>query len=212
VSCNGLLENALPDACQLVGGARADGQPCAIDAQCGSARCARASSGARCGVCAALAQPEGACTSSSDCAYGLLCTSDGKCRAPLAQGMPCDTTKPCALPLLCAGGTCQPGLALGATCDPMDDRCDAYAALSCNYTTMQCAPWTSASAGQACGYVGTSWSACTGSATCKLESWQGTCVAPVADGGNCTASSANCLAPARCSDGVCLLGSGGDCS
>jgi hypothetical protein len=210
VSCNAVLENALPEACTLVPGARVDGAACVADAQCESTRCARALASARCGSCAPPAPSEGQCVANTDCVHGLVCTSDGRCRSPAAQGAACDTTHPCSLPWVCAAGSCQPALELAATCDPMADRCNPYAALSCDYNTQRCAVWARSAAGQGCGYTAQGLAACVGAATCQLtDDWQGTCRAPAADGGACESS---CHAPAQCRDGVCVLGSGGDCS
>jgi hypothetical protein len=212
-SCNAVLENAAPEACRLVPGARPDGAACASDSQCASTRCSHTAASARCGVCAARAQAEAFCTASSDCEYGLVCTSDSKCRAPAPEGAPCDTTRPCAMPLLCAAGICQAALQQGASCDSAADHCDTFAGLSCDYTSMRCATWTQSAAGQACGYITQGWAACIGSARCNLNSntWTGTCEAPAADSGACTVGGPSCLAPARCVDGSCVLGSGGDC-
>jgi hypothetical protein len=213
VSCNALFENALPEACSLVAGARVDGAACVVDAQCASTRCARTAGSTRCGSCAARASNEGQCVANTDCERGLICASDNKCRTPAAPGASCDTTHPCGLPWVCSAGTCQPALELGAACDPTADRCDPYAALSCDYNTQHCAGWARSAAGQACGYTAQGLLACVGSATCQLaDEWQGTCRAPAADGGACQTDDASCLAPAQCRDGVCVLGSGGDCS
>lgn len=210
VSCNALLENALPEACSLGPGARLDGAACVADAQCASTRCARALAGPRCGSCAARATIEGQCFVNTDCEHGLICTSDGSCRVPAAAGAACDTTHPCSWPWLCAAGSCQPALELAADCDPKADRCNAYVALGCDYNTQRCASWLRSAAGQACGYTAQGLAACLGSATCELSDWQGTCLAPAADGGACQAG-VSCVAPAQCRDGVCVLGSGGDC-
>lgn len=212
-TCNAVFENGLPEACRLAPGARPDGAACASDSQCVSTRCAHPSAGARCGVCAPRAQAEAACVASTDCEYGLICTSDGKCRAPGLQGAACDSARPCAVPLLCGAGTCQPPLEQNMVCDPAADRCNTFAGLSCDYQSKQCRTWAASAAGQPCGYVAQSWTACTGSAKCDLNTttWTGTCRAPAADSGGCTSTGPACVAPARCADGVCTLGSGGDC-
>jgi hypothetical protein len=150
--------------------------------------------------------------SSSDCELGLICASDGKCRASVGLALPCDATHPCAYPHVCAAGTCRLALALDATCDYMNDSCDAYASLSCDYTTSRCRPWRHSQAGQACGYTSQGWAACVGGATCQTSAQSSQCVAPAPDGAACTQAGPACLAPARCQDGVCTLGIAGDCA
>jgi hypothetical protein len=211
LGCGPLLENGWPEACQLAPGARVDGLACSSDAQCASTRCTRATRAARCGVCAPRAQAEQPCLASSDCLLGLVCASDDKCRAPAALGMPCDTTHPCAAPQMCAAGTCQAALANGASCDYANDRCDAYAGLSCDYTTSRCKPWVRSPAGQACGYTSQGWAACSGGATCRYGTQNALCEAPAQDGAACAAQGPACLSPARCVEGVCVLGTLGDC-
>jgi hypothetical protein len=210
VDCNALLENGLPDMCQLAPGARADGSTCGSDAQCASTRCARATVADSCGTCAPLAAAEGACQVPGDCSRGLVCTADNHCRAPAAVGGTCDDDHPCRYPLLCDGGRCAQGLAAGATCSINADRCDRYAGQYCNVSN-RCESWLNAAVGQPCGYTSGAYHFCTASASCSEPVSGGTCQAALPDGAACSASGASCLPPARCVDGACSLAMPGAC-
>jgi hypothetical protein len=214
VDCSALLDNALPSGCRYAPGARPDGQSCSDDGQCASTRCSRAAD-AMCGVCAELAPAEAACNADSDCASGLVCTTDQVCRAPSVMAASCDAAHPCVFPLSCANAHCGAALASGASCDPANDQCDHYASLACSAAPSTCSPWLQAQPGQACGYTSTGWAVCTGGGTCRIASGAiaGSCDTPLADGAACVVGSGPaCLTLARCIGGVCRLPSPGECS
>jgi hypothetical protein len=214
LACSGLLENGMPDICQLAPGARVDGTPCGSDAQCMSTRCARAAASDDCGLCAALADAEQACVANTDCKRGLTCSADGRCRAPAPAGAACDAMHVCQYPLNCIQGRCAPGLMSGEACTATEDHCGVYAGLACA-PSGKCEAWTNAAVGAACGYTDRGWAACTASASCSAAVSGGVCRAALPDGAACSAAGSDalpCLAPARCVRGTCTFAAATVCS
>ncbi|HKP64039.1 MAG TPA: hypothetical protein VJV78_45200 [Polyangiales bacterium] len=209
VSCNQLMDHALPPACQLVPGPRADGRACSTDSQCASERCARGN-GAACGVCTPLGTASAACSGDTDCMDAFIC-SGGSCRAPSALNAACDAAQRCAHPWVCAGGTCTEAVGLGAACSYPADRCDKNQGLMCN-AAGKCEPWLLGNSGQACNQTKNGWAACGAGSSCATTSEGDTCLGPLPDGSPCKPGQAPyCLAPAQCLGGVCGLPSTVDC-
>ncbi len=86
-------------------GARADGAPCIIGAQCAAGYCVTPV-GDACGTCYSFSKPGGACQSTSNCTPGCRCVA-GSCALPAEIAHACDAGNPCMQGLTCTGGTCQ---------------------------------------------------------------------------------------------------------
>jgi hypothetical protein len=209
VSCEQLLDHALPAACQLLPGERADGEPCDSAAQCASMRCAFGSDSA-CGVCSPLAEPGGTCAADSDCVFGAVC-GGGSCRVPGQLAAPCDPAQRCAYPWVCAGGACSDAHGPGEPCSFGADRCDRYQGLFCG-ASGKCGPWQSGLAGAACNQTATEWTVCGGGSSCVASVEGAACAGPLPDQAPCRPDQAPyCLAPAQCVGGACTLPSSVSC-
>jgi hypothetical protein len=205
VRCDALLGHALPAACQLAKGPRADGAACNSPAQCASTRCAYVP-GATCGVCTPLAGLGGVCATDGDCGFGEVCAAGG-CSVPGVVEAPCDPVHPCARPWVCAAGICSSSLGLGEPCSFAADRCDRDAGLFCG-TSSRCEPWLNHRAGEGCNQTPAGWAACSGGSSCIGDRCEG----PLPDGSPCVSDRAPfCLAPAQCLGGVCALSSAVSC-
>ncbi len=210
-SCDDLLTNNLPVACQIAG-TLAAGSACGDDAQCATAHCKKTSG--TCGVCSAFAKAGEPCpaAATSDCAPGLVCQNTGTgqdtCVPPGAAGAPCSSTQVCESSLAClmngATGTCAAPLGAGAACDPQSQNCDFRQGLFCSATSV-CAQIQVAASGGACGVSGASFAICGSNGKCS-NATGGTCQAAAADGAACDAANGpNCLSPAVCVNGSCQL-------
>jgi hypothetical protein len=199
----------LPAACQLVPGARENGQACDSDGQCASTRCARSSSSA-CGVCTLLGGIGDPCAVDGDCSSGAIC-GGGSCRKPGGLDASCDAAQRCAYPLACAAGHCVEPLAFGAACTYAADGCSRYHGLLCGASS-PCEPWLIGSSGQACNQTKNGWAACSGGSTCVKTGEGDTCMGPLEEGSQCNPDRGPfCLAPAQCLGGVCALASAVSC-
>jgi hypothetical protein len=205
VRCDELLDHALPAACQLAPGPRAEGAPCNSAAQCASTRCTY-SPGVACGVCAPLAALGGACAADSDCPSGAIC-GGGMCRVPGPTEAPCDSAQRCAYPGVCAAGRCVAAIGFGSPCSFTEDRCDRNAGLFCGVSGT-CEAWLNSASGGACNQTAAGWAACSGGSSCIANRCEG----PLPDGSPCVPDQAPfCLAPAQCLGGVCALASAVSC-
>ncbi|MEY4511592.1 MAG: hypothetical protein RLZZ450_3714 [Pseudomonadota bacterium] len=211
VSCEDVLNNWWHETCRPLPGRRENTRACSEHAQCASLRCARKKNEA-CGRCTEPAAGGEPCTDGSDCAGGLVCTSAQLCALPVAERGSCTTDQPCAFPLLCIGGNCVPTLLLGDKCDPMADRCNAFAAEVCGPLSMLCEPLHYEPKAGPCGYIDGGWTACSQGAACVNAAGKSHCVPAPADGEVCSTAGAPCLSPARCVDGLCVLRSSAECS
>jgi hypothetical protein len=206
LACADLVNHKIPDGCKSGPGALADGAACGDDSQCKGERC-RIPTGQSCGVCSTIAAAGTACTTTSNCDYGLVC-ANSLCVAPGAGGATCDAGHPCGGGFACLNGTCSAVLAAGATCDATAQNCDPLAGLICLPSTKVCATITFAAAGGACGLTSSGYVACSGKGFCKraATSQTGTCVAAAADGQPCDDNNGpNCVSPAVCTNGACKL-------
>lgn len=212
-TCDQAAGNTQPMACD-VPGTLASGAACGSDAQCQSGYC-KIPLGSICGTCTARASSGGACTADAECAAGLVCnpvsTTAATCVMPASSGQACSATQPCSRTLACIGGTCQTPLAAGATCSATPD-CNVAQGLYCDtQTTKKCTQTQTATAGQPCGIINGVAVACTAGAVCaNFTGTQGTCHPPAADNGLC-GPGVNCLAPAACVNGKCLLPNPSSC-
>ncbi len=166
-SCEALLNNGTPSACQIPG-TLAAGSPCGSDVQCaGSNAYCKVATGS-CGVCSTRAAGGGTCTAGNDCQPGLSCVTSGTtstCVAPAAQGASCSATTPCQASLACINGTCGQPLAAGAACTQSADTCNGAQGYYCSPANV-CAQVQIAAAGQPCGLSGSTITECS-EGTCK---------------------------------------------
>lgn len=206
LSCDDVLDNDAPSACQPSAGQLAAGAACIDSSQCASTYC-NLGTGGTCGACGNSRSPAGAaCNRNDDCNVGLLCNSN-VCAAPVAVGGTCDATHPCQALLVCKSGACAMPDEAGAACTT--GTCDSAMGLYCS-TAGVCTALDLVAAGQTCGDVNDALVGCSASGTCKrpsLTAATGTCESAAADGATCNASTGpSCLPPAVCSAaGVCTL-------
>jgi len=217
LSCEA-LSTTTPAACVPEPGGLEDGAACGDDAQCKSTWCAK-NDDALCGKCTKLPAAGGACvdlglkadgTTQKSCGRGLQCAKD-ICVKPGETGATCDDAKPCALGLTCFNTKCAAAGKPGAKCDPegkTDPVCDFFQGAFCNPATKVCQSVVAAKAGETCGLVGTEFKLCSAGAKCitTAGTMSGTCIAAAVDGAACnTKDGPDCLAPAKCTNGVCKL-------
>ena len=213
-SCDDMLSRNFPQSCRTVAGSLGDGTACGVDAQCKGKLC-RLADNSNCGACSTIGAGGAACTSDSECDYGLTCANK-VCVQYGAAGASCDTTHPCKPTLACNNGTCATPGEAGAACPMLGGGgCDTLKGLYCNASKV-CASVATGNAGQACGYdvSAATYTVCTASGTCKLNtgSTAGTCMAPAADGAACdTTNGPSCTPPATCSGGVCKIADPSTC-
>jgi hypothetical protein len=207
-SCEDILGRTPPESCRTTAGTLADGAVCGHDAQCKNKLC-RVASGSSCGACSSLGETGGTCARAEDCAYGLTCV-DKACVGYAKAGSTCTAKQPCLPTLACVNGTCAAPLAAGAACtfEAGQNPCDAVKGFYCHPKDKVCAAIGAAPAGGRCELSLDRITTCTGAAECKIPagSTTGPCVAPAADGAACNeATGPKCLAPARCTNGVCTI-------
>ena len=180
---------------------------------------------------AALGEP---CSSAIPCLQELYCSStDNVCLQRLALGEPCDVGTPCAegldcsftqqvcvedsapgdhkvgdscsdaypnscgTNLRCHNGVCALRVALGGTCSVTSD---CVQNTWCDHDKEVCSAIKRVGEGEACDVEGV---ACADGLWCKNNA---VCVAFLEDGAVCEyTSSAGCLLPAQCQDGVCQI-------
>ena len=214
-SCNELLGNQEPAACQLHG-TLPPGTPCGSDLQCAGSNGYCKASTATCGVCSTRMAGGGACTENEDCQPGLVCSASGttgSCVTPGAQGAACSATLPCQGPLVCVNGSCGTAPAAGEACSATPDDCDGSQGYYCSAAAI-CTQVQTAMAGQPCG-VSTSGITVCAPGTCQTApgTTTGTCEAPAADGAACnTDTGPGCLAPAACVSGSCTFENPASCN
>ncbi len=214
-TCDAALSGvAPPTACLTQAGPAANGAACAFAAQCASAFCSIATSSS-CGVCATSPVAGDSCAAQS-CGQTLVCSSAMVCVAPVALAGSCSKSMPCGVGLSCVGsttttnGTCMAeGATAGVTCDPRrmtGAACNAADGLTCDTATNTCVTQPLAQAGQPCGLIGTTVTACGGGATCEGTASSSVCVAAAVDGAACDAvNGPACEFPARCVANTCQL-------
>jgi hypothetical protein len=214
-TCDALLDNGAPAACQIAG-TLAAGTPCGSDLQCaGSDGYCKPTTGS-CGVCSSRAALGGACGANDDCQRGFVCATSATpatCVTPGAAGATCSTAQPCVASLACVNGTCGTPIAAGATCTPAAaDACDAPGGYYCSAAGV-CTQVQTAAAGAACGESTTGITECA-EGTCKpvTGTTMGTCQAPAADGAACDATNGpGCLTPAVCINSACTIPNPASC-
>jgi hypothetical protein len=185
------------------------GNPCSVDADCGSRNqltCSKA------GTCVTYGELSASCDKNDPCSPGLSCVG-----ADAKKGL---------------AGTCNASAAtVGAACDPATGAtCDAMLLLTCDAATKQCVADTLVGASQVCGAVNGGAARCETSGTCVIPDAGvvddagdagvdagpaiGTCLAAAANGSACdSANGPACVPPAKCvttddasTAGTCLVG------
>ena len=150
LSCDAAIGHAPPTECRPKAGTLVNGATCVDDGQCTSAHCKKMGD---CGVCGTVAAAGAACTTESDCDYGLICGTSSTCVAPAAAGAACTRSSECASPLICSAKKCAVAIAVGGVCDKTAQNCDSRQGLFCNAQNV-CVAVTLAGPGEACGLVG----------------------------------------------------------
>jgi hypothetical protein len=125
-------------------------------------------------TCTALRAAGGACTSSTQCAYGLYCPEAGTCTDAPNRGDACPDQYCADIGDRCSAMTTT-CVALGKT----GDACamgfaglfDCQAPLTCNPTTFQCGP--APTAGQACVFICATGNFCNANDVCEAEKANG---------------------------------------
>jgi hypothetical protein len=215
-NCADLIAGIAPSGCNIHGTLPV-GAACGSSVQCmGDNSYCNIPANQMCGVCATLAGAGQACMQATDCQLGLACASSGMCVTPGDMGAHCDTQHPCRVSFTCVNGTCAPPVEAMGTCDPNAQNCDYAAGLFCN-TTNKCVPYKTAGAGAMCGLSATSdsYTVCTGTVLCPTPSMslKGTCPTISADNAMCDPMgiTSECLAPAICVNGTCLVDDPSSC-
>lgn len=213
-TCDDVMSNNLPAACDYPAGTLADSAACAEDIQCQTSNCA-VPAGSACGTCKAKSAAGGACVESNECEKGLTCEAQ-VCTAPGKMGDTCGAGQPpCLATLGCVGGTCQTPLALGAACMPVGagepQPCNLLKGEYCGFTS-KCEAVKLADIGQTCGFSIAGVTLCKGDASCEGAMGNQKCVAKAADGAACNPMGGpQCQAPASCVNAVCTIGDPATC-
>jgi hypothetical protein len=215
ITCDGWLstdEYLKGQAC-LVSGKRKAGEGCTSWSQCESVRC---DTWGTCGVCRPRSNTEGTCQSDVDCTFGLMCSTNHKCKVPLGIGGHCSAENPCHPTLRCTdAGLCAPLGKQGEACRRHVD-CDTESFLLCNSTTKNCGPavpaarWSNDNADGSVSYCQNAASAI-GAGDCapRVKDGAGGCVFQT-DGGRCIFP-ALCTIPAGETTGSCAIPPPIDC-
>ena len=191
-----------PPACTPPG-QLADGTSCSSSVQCKNGLCQKGANGGPCGVCKSQVALGAVCTVGSDCAGTDVTCSAGICAQRPTAGAACSPSLQCASGLTCVGnpGKCAQYAKLGEKCDPTNSAGpDCHLADGAACIAHICTQVLYATAGQKCGLMANSVTACT-KGTCTPAN---VCSAVKADGDACGQGDL-CLAPASCLSGHCTL-------
>jgi hypothetical protein len=227
LSCDEVLQGVLPIYCDIHG-SLAQGSACVSDMQCaGSNGYCRVQSGI-CGTCASRGAAGADCLADVDCQHALVCGKGanpamvspalqmGTCMAPGGDGTGCSGSNTCLATLACVNFVCVERTPAGARCQVIAQNCDGAHGFVCDGTGL-CEQARTAIPGGACGLssVDLSITECTGGAWCNTNGtgFAGTCESALADGASCDAMSGPfCLAPAACTNGVCVFPDAAACN
>jgi len=198
-SCDEALDNPQPSACDI-GGALAEGAPCAAGQQCQTAYC-KIPPGGACGTCVKRVGARYACAADGDCVAGLVCER-GACAAPGGLDAPCGGgLPPCSRALTCLSGACRKPSPVGTRCVYPTD-CDGNHGLYCSVLTHLCTQTQVATPNQPCGIVHDALVGCSSGAACL----RGRCIPAAADGASCDPlTGPGCALPALCLSGKCVV-------
>jgi hypothetical protein len=214
--CAALVAGVAPSACNIHGSLAA-GAACGSSVQCmGDNSYCNIPANQICGVCATRSGPGGPCTQAGDCNLDLACASTGMCVTPGDTGAQCNPQKPCKVSLSCVNQQCSAPVGAMGTCDPNVQNCDYSAGLFCNASN-KCIAYKTAAAGAMCGLSSTSdsYTLCNGTLLCPTTSMslRGTCPMISMDNAMCDPNGlqSQCLAPAVCVNGMCVLDDPSSC-
>jgi hypothetical protein len=206
-TCEDLVADRLPAACDPVPGPTINGGGCGASLQCMSGHCEKGSNS--CGTCAPRQAANGACTIDAGCIKGLVCAAQ-KCVVPRELGNDCDPSNPCRSSLYCDKNTrkCATRVGAGSPCGSDGNACDILQSVACGppVSAPTCQPVGVAKGGQPCGLVNNTLTVCVLLNMCST----GVCPAPAADGTACS-DAIRCLPPASCVNGLCRLPSAANC-
>jgi hypothetical protein len=213
-TCEDLIANRLPTACDPVPGPNINGAGCGSSLQCQSGHCEKG--GNNCGTCAPRQAANGTCTVDEGCARGLVCANQ-RCVAPKDLGGDCDPqNSPCRANLYCDKNSHQCAMRVGAgsPCSADSNACDPLQSVACNgfAATPTCQAVGVAKGGEACGIVNGTLTICIELDNCAGASLAqpGSCAAPAGDGEQCS-DQRHCVPPASCVEGLCRLPSVANC-
>jgi hypothetical protein len=212
-TCDELIANRLPAACDNVPGPTIDGGGCGSSLQCMSGHCEKGNNS--CGTCAPRQPANGSCTVDEGCARGLVCANQ-RCVAPRESGADCDQNNPCRASLYCDKNshTCASRAGAGAPCGSDGNVCDPVKGVACNgfASTPTCQAVGVAKGGQPCGIVNSMLTLCVELNSCAgaMLTQPGVCTAPAADGTQCN-DNMHCVPPASCVNSLCRLPSVASC-
>ncbi|MET0593792.1 MAG: hypothetical protein ABW133_13900 [Polyangiaceae bacterium] len=216
VACGDARENAdcdsyldpdrAPDVCFPPPGDLPDGAQCIVPGQCVGGGCIielRAS----CGLCTKIARQGEACGLDSDCLNAMPCVNN-VCTPHPRLGEACDQfSRTCAPGLACRNvdsadvGECTLPVPAGEPCDPEStggNECDTLRLYYCDQTTNTCQrAQESPRIGEKC--VATTLF-CNNASYCSAER---VCERRPVEGEPCELRNKECMAPARCIEGVC---------
>src|SRR4051812_22828922 len=174
-SCEDLLANDLPAACDPVPGPTVDGRGCGSSLQCMSTHCEKGNT--NCGTCAPRQAANGNCTVDEGCIKGLVCANQ-KCVFPRDLGNDCDLNNPCRSSLYCDKNSrkCAARVGAGSPCGSDGNACDIVQGVACGLplAAPTCQPVAVAKGGQPCGLVNGTPTLCVELNTCTA----GVCPAP----------------------------------
>jgi hypothetical protein len=213
MDCNAWVRGLLPSC--VTPGMRQAGEPCLYASQCESLWCTSSGGGAECGMCQALAEPNGTCGDSTGCPPGQDCSGTICIDIPeppesihdLPQGLPCSTDQECRFGLVCmadtpssSAGTCRPGYPEAS--EPcafqvgfQDGSC-VFDDAACNAVSGNCDALPEAGAPCALAHEA---SPCRRGFTCDMSQTPPVCVARVPVG-------QSCLAETPCVEGASCIG------
>lgn len=191
-------------------GKRANGQICGTGEQCTSGYCKTNDSA--CGTCGDHVGAGATCKVDDDCQPGFVCSADTHCVKPGEGGSVCTATQPCKLGFYCRGTSCvEQAQSAGLDCQDAEG-CSLLQGLVCNTRVGKCQTLLFAGAGNVCGFMGNTVTACTAGSNCQNNGQlTGVCGATAKDGASCSAT-VPCLPPARCINGNCRLPNSRSCN
>lgn len=209
-SCDDLVDQRPVTECVKVG-TLADGAGCADDAQCATGFCPTAF-GSFCSTCQKLPK-EGDLCIQDRCPGELYCrtldpaTAGSKryCRAPVAQGADCDTTKPCLNTFACFNKKCVARAELDQPCDQKGISapfCSAAHELECIVVgpVQKCRPLVYSQAKESCANDN---ELCAAAGYCADMGSGLACEAAAPEGGTCSITP-ECAPPFACQNQKCV--------